>query len=145
MPLAVYLATRVLYLVIAIVDSIVRGWPIINAGSPFLSEVTNWDGMWYVRLAVHGYPHGYIATPLEHYQTTLGFFPLYSMAIWVVWHALLITPDDAGLLISIVGGSVGPSHNYSSQIAVPNENVTQPSRHILNVRVEPAILVDNDD
>jgi hypothetical protein len=106
-PLAVYLATRVLFLAIAIVDSVVRGWPIINAGSPFLSEVTNWDGMWYVRLAVHGYPHGYIATPLEHYQTTLGFFPLYSMAIWVVWHALFITPDDAGLLISIVGGFVG--------------------------------------
>ena len=106
-PLAIYLATRVVYLVIAVIDSVVRGWPIINAHSPFLSEATNWDGMWYVRLAVHGYPHHYIATPLEHWQTTLGFFPLYSMAIWVVWHALFITPDDAGLLISMVGGFVG--------------------------------------
>jgi hypothetical protein len=108
-PLAVYLATRVLFLVIAIIDSVIRGWPIINAGSPFLSEVTNWDGMWYVRLAVHGYPHHYIAGPLpwQHYQTTLGFFPLFSMAIWVVWHALFLTPDEAGLLISIVGGFAG--------------------------------------
>jgi hypothetical protein len=107
LPLAVYLATRVLYLAIAIGDSLVKGWPIINAGSPKLSEVTNWDGMWYVRLAVEGYPHGYIANHLAHLQTTLGFFPLYSMLIWVVWHALFITPDDAGLIVSMVGGFVG--------------------------------------
>src|SRR5581483_1329079 len=106
-PLSVYLASRVLYLVIALVDSLTRHWPLLNAGVGRLSEVTNWDGMWYVRLATQGYPHGYIADHLHHWQTTLGFFPLFSMVIWVVWHALFITPDDAGLIVSMVGGFVG--------------------------------------
>jgi hypothetical protein len=33
--------------------------------------------------------------------------------------------------ISILGGSVGPSHNDNSYISVPNPNVAQPSRNIL--------------
>jgi hypothetical protein len=106
MPLAIYAATRVVYLAIALVDTS-RGSPLINAGVNRLSEVTNWDGMWYVRLATQGYPHGYIATHLVHWQTTLGFFPLYSMVLWVVWHALPITPDEAGLLVAMVGGFAG--------------------------------------
>src|SRR5581483_3551731 len=105
-PLTIYLATRVLYLAIALVDSAARHWPLINAGAGNLSEATNWDGMWYVRLAIEGYPHGYIATHLVHWQTTLGFFPLYPMVMWVVWHALSLTPDEAGLLVAMVGGFI---------------------------------------
>jgi hypothetical protein len=33
--------------------------------------------------------------------------------------------------VSIIGGSVGPSHNSNSMIGVPNDNVAQPSRGIL--------------
>jgi hypothetical protein len=33
--------------------------------------------------------------------------------------------------VSILGGSVGPSHNYNSYIDVPNDDIGQPSRSIL--------------
>lgn len=47
--------------------------------------------------------------------TTLGAFYIDAPASW----------------ISIIGGSVGPSHNYDSYVAVPNDQVSQPSRHLL--------------
>ncbi len=46
---------------------------------------------------------------------TLGAFYIHAPSSW----------------ISLIGGSVGPSHNYGSQIAVPSGSVTQPSRQIL--------------
>jgi hypothetical protein len=33
--------------------------------------------------------------------------------------------------ISVIGGAVGPSHNHNSYIAVPDDSITTPSRHIL--------------
>jgi Mannosyltransferase (PIG-V) len=97
----VYLASRVLLLVLAIVESEVRHHPIYR-------ELQNWDGGWYRALAQDGYRHEAV-----HAETTLGFFPLYPMLIWVVarpvlltthteWHALVI----AGLIISGIGGLV---------------------------------------
>ena len=76
----------------------------------FLNELANWDGKWYRELANKGYP-AYVS----HGQTTLGFFPLYPLTIWVVEH--LISPflgsapiwwsaTIAGALISCVGGLV---------------------------------------
>lgn len=47
--------------------------------------------------------------------TTLGAFSINAPASWV----------------SVIGGSVGPVHNSSSFIAVPNDTVTEPSRNIL--------------
>lgn len=46
---------------------------------------------------------------------TLGAFYIDAPASWV----------------SLIGGSVGPSHNSNSFIAVPNDDVAAPSRHIL--------------
>ena len=73
---------------------------------------------------------------------TLGAFFIYAPASWV----------------SIVGGSVGPSHNGNSFIAVPNDQITQPSRHLLidgvrfhdvtrdpDVHVECLMLADGVD
>lgn len=39
--------------------------------------------------------------------------------------------DAPSSWISVVGGSVGPSHNADSYIAVPNDSVTRPSQHLL--------------
>ena len=60
--------------------------------------------------------------------------------------------------VSVIGGSVGPSHNYNSYIAVPSDDVSRPSRHILvdgvrfhdvsrdpGVHVECLMLADGDD
>lgn len=95
----VYLGSRVLLLVLAIIETDVRHHSIYR-------ELQNWDGGWYRALAQDGYRHEAV-----HGETTLGFFPLYPMLIWLVarplllttnteWHALVIS----GLIISGLGG-----------------------------------------
>jgi hypothetical protein len=75
----------------------------------FLGELSNWDGLWYRRLANHGYP-----AHVDYGQTTLGFFPLYPLTIWLLEpvftvltsHNQIWASTVAGLLISCVGGWV---------------------------------------
>jgi hypothetical protein len=74
-----------------------------------LTEFANWDGLWYRRLANHGYPHH-----VSYGQTTLGFFPLFPIAIWLLTPVIeLVSPWGqiwsstlAGILISGFGGWV---------------------------------------
>jgi hypothetical protein len=97
----VYLGTRALLLLVAIANG-------VNDHS-VLNQFTHWDGIWYARLAEHGYP-GYVA----HSPTTLGFFPLYPIAIWALGHAFVWGTADsllrgiqyAGVFISAAGGLV---------------------------------------
>lgn len=65
------------------------------------SELSAFDGVWYLKLVAHGYPH----IPLKT-QSTLGFLPLYPMAIWATARLLSLSPLDAGLVVSGVGGLV---------------------------------------
>jgi hypothetical protein len=99
--IVVYLASRVLLLVLAIVESEVRHHSIYR-------ELQNWDGGWYRALAQDGYRHEAV-----HGETTLGFFPFYPMLIWVLARPLLLTTHTpwhafviAGLILSGVGGLV---------------------------------------
>lgn len=80
------------------------------SGHAFFNELANWDGKWYRELVNKGYP-----SYVSHGQTTLGFFPLYPLAIWPVEH--LISPflgtapiwwsaTIAGVVISSFGGLV---------------------------------------
>jgi Mannosyltransferase (PIG-V) len=74
-----------------------------------LTEFANWDGLWYRRLANNGYPRH-----VSYGQTTLGFFPLYPIAIWLLTPVVeLVSPwgqiwssTMAGLVISGFGGWV---------------------------------------
>ncbi|HZU61198.1 MAG TPA: hypothetical protein VE983_09545, partial [Solirubrobacteraceae bacterium] len=63
----VFMATRVVLLVVALID----GW---LRHVPFINTMTNWDGFWYRTIAGSGYPQ-----VILHKQTDLGFFPLYPM------------------------------------------------------------------
>lgn len=102
--LVVYAASRLLLLVLAIVDGGLRHHSLYR-------EFENWDGGWYRGLATDGYPHQAL-----HSQTTLGFFPLYPMLIWVVARPLTLfmsygpfaphAADLAGLFIALIGGAV---------------------------------------
>ena len=98
----VYLGTRFLLVLVALVDGAVRH-------HNFTHELANWDGLWYRELANKGYPtHAYQA------QTTLGFFPLYPIVIWFVAHSFgwLTTHGSiwsitvAGVVVSGLGGLV---------------------------------------
>jgi hypothetical protein len=93
-PFAIYLSSRVLYLLIAFLNSPLRHWSVRR-------ELSNWDGLWYWRLAGMGYPDH-----LAHTQTTQGFFPFYPMLMWLVQHTVWCSIFLAGVLIAGVGGFV---------------------------------------
>jgi Gpi18-like mannosyltransferase len=101
MALFVYLGTRALLLLVALLNG-------LNDHS-VLNQFTHWDGIWYAKLADQGYPR-YVA----HGATTLGFFPLYPIVIWVLGHAFVWGTAEplmrgiqyAGVLTSVVGGLV---------------------------------------
>lgn len=97
----IYLGTRGLLLVVALVNGALRHHPLLN-------ELANWDGMWYRWVANHGYP-----THVSHLQTRLGFFPLYPMVTWGVSRVFLLSAHSAiwavtiaGVVVSGIGGLV---------------------------------------
>ena len=92
--LLVYLSTRLLLTCVGLADAAITHH---SLGSIF----GHWDGVWYSRVAVDGYP----AHPVHH-PSTLGFFPLFPMAIWAVRNSLDVSPVLAGVLISSAGGLV---------------------------------------
>jgi hypothetical protein len=100
-PLAVYGLSRVLYLAIALADTVARRdahghhWSLAR-------EVANWDGVWYVAMAAHGYP-----SHLDPYHySTLGFFPLYSVVTWALGQAAGIGYVWSGLVVALALGGV---------------------------------------
>jgi hypothetical protein len=103
-----YLATRVLLLVMGIVEGGVRHHSITH-------EFANWDGLWYRELANKGYP-----PHPSNLQTPLGFFPLYSMVIWAAGHAISWTNTHGiiwaitvgGVAVSMVGGLIATVFVY---------------------------------
>jgi hypothetical protein len=100
--IAVYLATRALLLVVALVNGTLRH-------HAFTHELSQWDGLWYRELATHGYPDQVV-----HVQSTLGFFPLYPMVVWLVAHAAvmpvaryeILSTTIAGVIVSGLGGLI---------------------------------------
>lgn len=102
-----YVGSRVLLLVVALIDGTVRHHSLMY-------ELENWDGGWYRALAVQGYEHHVPHLLSVSSQKTTGFFPLYSILIWLVSRPLLLTtnsaswtaPIVAGLIISGIGGLI---------------------------------------
>jgi len=111
-----YLASRVLYLVIAAVSMAVvhllgshtglsgahnwEGTPLSQ--STLGSEMSNWDGKWYLLTTQTWYYHHVVRLPGAY--TTLGFMPLYPLLMWPLAHVLGYF--GAGLLISMVSGGI---------------------------------------
>lgn len=99
-PTAVFAATRAALMLIAVACD--AAFPRTQRGPNSLSaELGNWDGRWYLRIARIGYL-GHVS----HYQTTLGFLPLYPMSIWFVSHVFRTSLVAAGMLVSGAGGLV---------------------------------------
>ncbi|HXD65405.1 MAG TPA: hypothetical protein VNV17_12355, partial [Solirubrobacteraceae bacterium] len=73
-----YLASRGLLLLVAYLNG-------VFGHHNFLHELANWDGLWYRSLANHGYPQH-----VSFAQTNLGFFPLFSLSMFVVEQPLLL-------------------------------------------------------
>jgi hypothetical protein len=100
--ITVYLATRALLLVVALVNGTLRH-------HAFTHELSQWDGLWYRELADHGYPNHVL-----HVQSTLGFFPLYPMLVWLVSHTAVVpiahyeilSTTIAGVIVAGIGGLI---------------------------------------
>jgi Gpi18-like mannosyltransferase len=90
----VYVSTRVMLIGVAVGVALITGHPLA-------STVGHWDGVWYSRLALGGYPDHPVHDP-----SVLGFFPLFPLAMWAVMHAFGASAVVAGALISGVGGLV---------------------------------------
>lgn len=124
----VYLGSRVLLLVVAIVNGGLRHHAVLN-------ELANWDGYWYravanlgaagsdgvyARVMAHGHVYfnvfhgGFYPHHIYHSQTNLGFLPLYPLVIWLVgqpvkWllgHSTIWSITLAGVVVSTIGGLV---------------------------------------
>jgi hypothetical protein len=97
-PLAVYGVSRLLILVTAIIETLVRRWDLWR-------ELANWDGVWYLRVLTEGYPNH-----VSHAQTPLGFFPLYPLLAWGPAHLGSLSPgwnayEVSGLAVSLITGA----------------------------------------
>ncbi len=113
-----YLASRVLYLLIAavamaLIDTVGAHTALAHAHnwqghlldtSSLGTMMSNWDGEWYLRTAETWYFHHVVPHPGSY--TTLGFMPLYPMLMWLVAHILPIGNLGAGLAISIICGGI---------------------------------------
>lgn len=96
-PVLVYLGSRALVLVVAVVEGSVHH-------RSLTLELTNWDGQWYSKLAYSGYP----AHPPGAAASTLGFFPLYP----------LLVRRLAGVLVHLGGPSSFMSLIYLSGLII---------------------------
>ncbi|MGO9754057.1 MAG: hypothetical protein ACLP8S_22540 [Solirubrobacteraceae bacterium] len=97
--LGVYFATRLGCLLLAIGETTFpRKWTLWGM-------LSNWDGIWYLRVLTEGYP-----SHISHLQTPLGFMPLYPLTVWPVAHLWSLDPtvhgyEIAGLIVSLTTGA----------------------------------------
>jgi hypothetical protein len=103
----VFLATRVLLLVVALLNGQFRHVKLTM-------QLANWDGLWFRSVAnfgtvLGGYPH-YVS----QLQTNLGFFPLYPLMmrgfsypfLWTTPYGRIGAITVSGIFLSTVGGLV---------------------------------------
>jgi hypothetical protein len=106
-PLAIYLLSRVLYLVIAVADTFIRH------NTSILTSMWAWDGRWYAQMAGSGYPNHLVtlvqlpngALVLAHQWSTLGFFPLYTILMRATGQITGLPYLYAGLIVSLATGA----------------------------------------
>jgi hypothetical protein len=78
-------------------------------GKSLVDSLNSWDGQWYLRIAATGYSAlsaGVDANGHTAIDTTMAFFPGYSIMIDLLAGLTHIAPIAAGLLISAVAGIV---------------------------------------
>jgi Gpi18-like mannosyltransferase len=91
-PVVVYCCSRLALLLVAGLDGLITH-------RSFGAELSLFDGQWYLRVASHGYP-----AQALHAKSTLGFLPLYPLAIRGLAGVRSWPPVAAALLISFTGG-----------------------------------------
>lgn len=91
-PVLVYVPSRLAVFLVAGLDALITHRSLAG-------ELSLFDGQWYLRLAGHGYPDQAL-----HVKSTLGFLPLYPLAIRGLASVFAVSPLEAAVLISFAGG-----------------------------------------
>jgi Mannosyltransferase (PIG-V) len=90
-PYAVYFASRLILLLVALLDTVLTHRSLGQ-------ELSLYDGRWYLKLVNHGYPHQALSA-----KSTLGFLPLYPLVIRGL-SVITSSPLAAALLVAVAGG-----------------------------------------
>ncbi len=99
-PAAIFLASRAGVLLVA--------WAVAyDEHVPVLSLLNRWDSYWYELTAAHGYPAVIPTGSGNAAQSSLGFFPLFPLAIRATSAATGLGTRDAGLAFGFVAGLAG--------------------------------------
>ena len=91
-PVLVYLPSRLAVYLVAGLDALVTHRSLAG-------ELSLFDGQWSLELADHGYPDQAL-----HVKSSLGFLPLYPLAIRGLASVFAGSPLAAALLVSFAGG-----------------------------------------
>ena len=103
LPLAAYFASRV-------VTGLAIGLAAFAARQPVRKIVTVWDGRWYEKIVLHGYP---MSVPQGDFyegtgrqvQSAIAFFPLYPMLVRALDAVLPGSAAAAGVVLSLLIGA----------------------------------------
>ena len=103
-PLLAYGASR-------LITTFAVGLAAMASKQSFQRVLTVWDGRWYVRIALHGYPHSvpqgdFYAGTGRQVQSSVAFFPLYSLLMKGLDRLLPGGPDVAGVVLALIFGAV---------------------------------------
>src|SRR5581483_9046699 len=102
-PLFAYAASRV-------ITTFAVGLAAMASQQAFHRVLTVWDGRWYVRIAVHGYPTSVPQGDFYHgtgrqVQSAIAFFPLYSLLMRALDKVLPGGADVAGAVLALLIGA----------------------------------------
>lgn len=103
-PLLAYVASRV-------VMTFAIGLATVAGRHSLHYVVTVWDGRWYEKIALHGYPHAvpqgdFYAGTGRNAQSAVAFFPLYPLLIRGLDRILPGGADVAGVVLSLLLGAL---------------------------------------
>jgi hypothetical protein len=97
-PAAIYLASRMLVLLTV-------WWGVASRGAPsVLRALAEWDGSWYLSVAVQGYPDGPPLVQGEAHNSNIAFFPIFPVSARVLSGLTGMSALHAALLIALVAG-----------------------------------------
>ncbi len=103
-PLLAYGASRV-------ITTFAIGLAVMAARTSPHQVITVWDGRWYEKIALHGYPvtvpqGDFYAGTGRQAQTAVAFFPLYPLLVRALDKVLPGGADVAGVVLSLIIGAV---------------------------------------
>lgn len=103
-PLLAYLASRV-------ITAFAIGLASVASRHSLHYVLTVWDGRWYEKIALHGYPHhvpqgDFYAHTGRNAQSAVAFFPLYPLLMRGLDRILPGGADVAGVVLSLLLGAL---------------------------------------